>query len=135
MLALLFLGGIWGLIGLSSADRLTRAIEEDVFTGLLTLLLAGRGGGVGGAALGPIFLTSRIVSASFSCSLVVFLGVPSSSRLDCRGVYSSRSLNCFPHEHFYPLISFHNLFNSESSPDPPHNCLYCKFKQLYIKIA
>jgi hypothetical protein len=50
-----------------------------------------------------------------------------------RGVYSSRSLNCFPHEHFYPRISFHNFSKSENGPDPPNNCFYCNFKQLYKK--
>ena len=33
------------------------------------------------------------------------------------GVYSSGSLNCFPHKHFYPWITFHIYFKF-SSPDP-----------------
>ena len=48
-----------------------------------------------------------------------------------RGVYSSRYLNCFPHKYFYPWISFHNFSYSENSQEPPHNCFYCNFKQLY----
>ena len=51
-----------------------------------------------------------------------------------RGVYSSGSLNCFPHEHFHPWISFHIFSNSENSPDHPYNCFYCNFKQQYIEI-
>ena len=55
------------------------------------------------------------------------------SSLRGRGVYSSRSFNCFPYKHFYPWISFHNFSKSENSPDPPPKDFYCNLKQLYKK--